>query len=83
MTFDFNNAVPTVQVAVAQSYDEAVEIVKKMTIEKRIWDYVKPYVIMTEIPEQEELSGKTEEFFRETVDYYKKLTGADNETKEG
>ena len=83
MIFDLNNAIPAVQVAVAQSYDEAVEIVKKMTREKLIWKYIKPYVIMTEIPEQEELSGKTEKFFRETVDYYKKLTGAEDETKEG
>lgn len=83
MTFDLNNTIPTVQVAVAKNYDEAIEIVKKMTKEKLIWQYVEPYVIMTEIPEQEELSGKTEKFFRETVDYYKKLTGADDETKEG
>ena len=72
MTFDLNNTVPTVQVAVAQSYDEAVEIVKKMTTEKLIWDYVKPYVIMMEVPKDEEPSKQAEKVFRENVDYYKK-----------
>ena len=81
MVLDLNNTMPTVQVAVAQSYDEAVEIVKKMTIEKLIWDYVKPYVIMMEVPKDEEPSKQAEKVFRENVDYYKKLTGEKNETK--